>query len=70
MKIKDAPCKGCERRNEECHAKCEDYKEWLIEHEKYKAQKKIYDEQARRFHWSEGSEKIFQKKLKKIKKKY
>ena len=43
MNIKAAPCKGCERRSENCHAKCEDYKVWKDGHEKYKKQKKIYD---------------------------
>lgn len=70
MSIKDAPCKGCERRSENCHAKCEDYKVWKDGHEKYKKQKKIYDDQARCFNWSESSEKAFTEKLKKIKKKY
>lgn len=69
MKIKVPPCKDCERRNESCHAKCEDYKEWQIEHEKYKVQKRIYDEQASRYQWSEGSEKFFAKKIKKNQKK-
>lgn len=27
------PCKNCEKRNEKCHAKCQDYKEWKSEND-------------------------------------
>jgi len=36
MKVQ-APCKGCEDRNPECHGKCERYKAFQAENEKAKA---------------------------------
>lgn len=40
------PCKGCSKRHAECHATCEDYKEFSRENEKLKdkiRQTKIID---------------------------
>ncbi len=62
MNIKVAPCKGCERRSESCHAKCEEYSELQIEHKKYKAQEKAYNEQVRRYYWNESGNKKNKKK--------
>ena len=30
------PCKDCKSRHTHCHTVCEDYKNWKIEHEKYR----------------------------------
>ena len=36
--MREPECKGCAERKCGCHASCEKYKEWLVEHEKEKAE--------------------------------
>lgn len=45
--LKICPCRGCERRDPVCHAKCGDYAEWREEYDKMKAQMaaEFYDPQ-------------------------
>ena len=31
LNTNDSPCKGCPERNEECHGRCETYKQWSAE---------------------------------------
>ena len=35
-KINDCPCRNCEKRNEHCHSKCEEYKGYKQERERLK----------------------------------
>lgn len=40
------PCWHCEERSATCHSKCEAYKDWWLEHEEYKRQKREHDEKV------------------------
>ena len=37
--MKDAPCKGCNKRDMRCHARCDKYKEYIAYNEEIKAKK-------------------------------
>lgn len=43
MRVSVCPCKGCDSRYAGCHAKCQAYKDWRMELNQRKAEKRAYD---------------------------
>lgn len=41
--MRDAPCRNCTERHMNCHASCEEYKNWRVEYDEYA--RKVADKQ-------------------------
>ena len=42
----NAPCKNCPDRTPDCHSTCKDYKDYMIENEKIKAERRKHSRET------------------------